>query len=196
MNLLSPTVPHKPVAENVRPTRRVPTANWDFRLVATVCVVLGIAQVLPHFFGAPAAADQATFLNYGLKYHQLSHTNITVRHHMAMIASSAFYQYDQALAPNAKVFASGLTGRTNGQRLGLLFFAVYYLFPRQVDVSVGRPPRLTVEGWIDATESYSDEDLAARGYDVCLKFLGGDPGSEQVFILPLTGTAGLRPPPP
>ena len=71
---------------------------------------------------------------------------------------------DLMLPANARVFMTGITGTTNGGRLGNYYFLTYYLFPREVAVSLDQP-RFTMDG-IYGRSSESDAEMLTNGFDV------------------------------
>ena len=79
-------------------------------------------------------------------------------------ASGSDRYLDLILPANARVFMTGMTGTTNGGRLGWYYYLTYYLFPREVAVSLNQP-RFTMDG-IYGRSSESDEELLANGFDV------------------------------
>jgi hypothetical protein len=56
---------------------------------------------------------------------------------------------DRSLAPEARVFVSGILGKENGTRIGVYYFLRNYLFPRMVVVwgRARRFPRTAARGW-------------------------------------------------
>jgi hypothetical protein len=73
---------------------------------------------------------------------------------------------DLILPGNARVFMAGVTGNTNGSSLGHYYFVTYYLFPREVAVSLDEP-RFTMNG-IQGRSTDSDAEMLANGFDVCV----------------------------
>jgi hypothetical protein len=68
------------------------------------------------------------------------------------------------LPVNARVFMTGMIGTTNGGRLGNYYYLTYYLFPREVAVSLDEP-RFTMNG-IQGRSTESDAEIQANGFDV------------------------------
>ncbi|MGA2179071.1 MAG: hypothetical protein ABSH15_05755 [Verrucomicrobiota bacterium] len=58
-----------------------------------------------------------------------------------------------------------MTGPTNYDKIGYFFYATYYLFPREVGVSVDQPGRLTKDGFLGRTAE-SDQEILAHGFDM------------------------------
>jgi hypothetical protein len=183
-------------APAVSPADIAPRAGWDQRLVHGACALLALTILVPHFFGAFAAVDDAPFSLYFRKYCLLRAEPDAVRRDWVAIPSSGnFRRIDRLLAPEARLFASGLIGEANGRRLGNFFFAVYYLFPRTIDASLDELPRFTSGGWLEGRDCSSQDSLRARGYHVHLDFSIGTPESEQMRFTWLTTPPARRPGP-
>ena len=50
---------------------------------------------------------------------------------------------DLVLPKDARVFMPDMTGPTNHGKMGYYYFATYYLFPREIGVSVDQPARIS-----------------------------------------------------
>src|ERR1700744_4065833 len=61
---------------------------------------------------------------------------------------------------NARIFIADLTGPTNYNKIGNYFFATYYLFPREVSVSLDPPTRLMPDRLTGITTESDQEILA------------------------------------
>jgi hypothetical protein len=94
---------------------------------------------------------------------------------------------DRVLAPQARVFLSGIVGRDNGYRLGVYYFLRNYLFPRRVEISLDGKA-VFHESWFEGVESESPEALRAQGFDVLLRL---PTAGSELAIVPLT-PGGLR----
>ncbi len=58
-----------------------------------------------------------------------------------------------------------MTGPTNQYKLGYYYFMTYYLFPREIGVSVDKPTRMTKDGFPGRTAE-SDQEILSNGFDV------------------------------
>ena len=74
---------------------------------------------------------------------------------------------DLALPKDARVFMPDMTGPTNYGKMGYYYFETYYLFPREIGVSVDQPARQTKDGFLGKTAE-SDQEILALGFDVRL----------------------------
>jgi hypothetical protein len=128
-----------------------------------------------------------------MKYRRLLPADPVRRDFMATSSSGNFRRLDQLIAPEAKLFASGLIGSENGRRLGNFFWAIYYLFPRRVEASLDTPPRFTSGGWLEGVDCGSVEELFNRGYDIQLNYGVGRPEEELMSFLPLRPERAFRP---
>jgi hypothetical protein len=90
-------------------------------------------------------------------------------------------QLDTHLSPDARVFFSGMVGRTNGGGLGYYFFLRNYLFPREVAISLGTEPVFHDGGWFSGTPCDSPAELATNGFDLLIRFENNGPQ-----LIPLT----------
>jgi hypothetical protein len=80
-------------------------------------------------------------------------------------ASGAFQYADLVMPENVRVFMTDMTGPTNYNKIGYYFYSAYYLFPREVEVSVDQPTRMAYNGFLGRT-SDSNEEMLAHGFDV------------------------------
>jgi len=105
---------------------------------------------------------------YFSKQHQLTQiSNIWESDGASLPASESSRRLDLMLPKAARVFMLDMTGATNGVNAGNYFFLTYYLFPREVAVSVDQPARITQDGFI-GRPSQSDAELLANGFDVAV----------------------------
>ena len=75
---------------------------------------------------------------------------------------------DQVLAPDARVFVSGLLGRERGSRSAMYFFLQNYLFPREIEISLDGKAVFT-NGVFEGVPCDSEEILQARGFDMLVE---------------------------
>ncbi len=85
----------------------------------------------------------------------------------------SWWTLDLVLPEDARVFMTDMTGPTNYSKIMYYYFATYYLFPREIGVSVDRPTRIAKDGFPGET-SRSDQEILARGYDVRLDIDAGE----------------------
>lgn len=88
-------------------------------------------------------------------------------------------QLDSALQPDARVYLAGMLGPTNGPALGYYYFLRNYLFPRDVEISIGPP--IFKGQWFDGTPADSPGILKSNGFDIVIGF-----PNNEFQALPLT----------
>jgi hypothetical protein len=74
---------------------------------------------------------------------------------------------DLALPKDARVFIPDMTGPTNYAKIGCYYFITYYLFPREVGVSLDQPGRQTKDGFVGKPAT-SNREIFTNGYDLRL----------------------------
>jgi len=74
-----------------------------------------------------------------------------------------------ALPENARVYVPDMLGPENTNKGGYYFFLRYYLFPREVAISLGGSARQTANGFT-GIPAKSDEELRVAGFDVVVDF--------------------------
>jgi hypothetical protein len=74
---------------------------------------------------------------------------------------------DLALTKDTRVFMPDMTGPTNYGKIGYYYHATYYLFPREIGVSLDQPGRQTKDGFL-GRPAESDQEILAAGFDACL----------------------------
>ena len=90
-------------------------------------------------------------------------------------------QLDRTLPKDARIFLSGMLGKSNASQLGYYFILRNYLFPRTVAVSLDGKPVLQ-EGWFEGIPSDSPSELRANGFDLLLGFSTNN----TLRVIPLT----------
>jgi hypothetical protein len=102
-----------------------------------------------------------------------------------LTGAAYFREMDQRLAPDAKIFFSGLIGPNN--RLYPYFFARTFLFPHEMEISLDHKADYQVDGF-RGVDCSSPDELRTNGYDLMMKF--GTNGS--ITTLPLTQKGVLK----
>ena len=77
-----------------------------------------------------------------------------------------------------------MTGPTNYNKIGNYFYVTYYLFPREVGVSVDQPTRVTKDGFLGRTAK-SDQEIFALGFNVILDVKPDGPECKVLGDLPM-----------
>jgi len=98
-------------------------------------------------------------------------TNIVDRSGEINTASATGRYHDLVLPGDARVFMTDMTGPTNYyNKIGDYYYITYYLFPREIGVSVDQPTHMTKDGFLGRTAE-SDEEILAHGFDVRMDFI-------------------------
>ncbi len=101
---------------------------------------------------------------------QLAKVSDIVKRDQMIVPASGLCRYvDLVLPKDARVFIPNMTGPTNQTRIGNYFFTAYYLFPREVGVSLDQPARLTKDGFVGQAAG-SDQEILGHGYDAVVDY--------------------------
>ena len=92
-------------------------------------------------------------------------------------SSASDRNLDLILPPTARVFVTNMTGPTNYSKVGYYYYLTYYLFPREVAVSIDQSTSITKDGFPGGPAA-SDEEIGRAGYDVIIDLL---PDSKQTL---------------
>jgi hypothetical protein len=92
-------------------------------------------------------------------------SNIVDRSQEYLSAAGTSQYFDLVLPKNARVFMMDMTGPTNNFKMVIYHYMTYYLFPREIGVSVDQPTRMTKDGFLGRTAE-SDQEILANGFDV------------------------------
>lgn len=95
---------------------------------------------------------------------------------------ASWWTLDLALPEDASIFITDMTGPTNGYKIMYYYAASYYLFPREVGVSLDHHTGFAKD-CLYGTTSASDQEILAHGYDVRLDFAA----DEKMFYKALRG---------
>jgi hypothetical protein len=98
--------------------------------------------------------------------------------------AAAARNLDLRLPDDVRLFMTDMTGPTNYDRIGFYFYLTYYLFPREIAVSIDRPTCQTSEGF-QGTTTESSQVMLANGYDVRIDITGENAGATPLRDLPL-----------
>jgi len=99
-------------------------------------------------------------------------TNWVQRDELCVPLAAMSRQLDAMLAPDARVFMSGMLGPTNSASAGYYYFLRNYLFPRHVEISLDGKATYTIDGFV-GVPCDSPDLLRSNGYDVMIQFSDG-----------------------
>lgn len=161
-----------------------PRLEWMVILVTVLIGAFAIWLAWPQVFPGPNQANEMTLPNLSQRATGLARmTNLVQRDSYCVPLSAYGRALDRGLAPDARVFLSGMIGEANGPKLGYYFFLRNYLFPRDVDISLGEKAYFGEGGWFRGTSSESPAELRTNGYDLLLLM---PTNSNDIQIIPLT----------
>jgi hypothetical protein len=160
-----------------------PRPQWTVILTTVLIGVTAVWLAWPQVFPGPEQANAMTLPNLSQRAAELEQiTNLVQRDSMCVPLSAYGRSLDLALAPDARVFLSGLIGKDNGGRGGYYFFLRNYLFPRTVEISLDGKA-LYHEGWFEGVPCDSPAILRTNGFDLLLLM---PTNSNNIEIIPLT----------
>ena len=96
-------------------------------------------------------------------------SDIVKRDELTMPASGLCRYVDLVLPKNARVFMTDMIGPTNYHKIIFYYYTTYFLFPREVGVSVDQPARLTKDSFLGRAAG-SDQEILTNGYDAVVDF--------------------------
>ena len=96
-------------------------------------------------------------------------SDIVKRDQMIVQAAGLCRYVDLVLPPGARVFMPDMTGPTNWEKRLYFYYVTYYLFPREIGVSVDQPTRMTQDRFLGRTAG-SEQEMRAHGYDAIVDF--------------------------
>ena len=73
-----------------------------------------------------------------------------------------------SIPADARVFLLDMLGPENAGKMGYYYFLTYYLYPREVAISLGRPPTFQLDG-VTGRSHVSLEELSQAGYDFAIQ---------------------------
>jgi hypothetical protein len=134
---------------------------------AAAAVVLLAAAACHRAFLAAAPDGSLTFSTLRARAAWFAEqSDPAVRDAMCFSIAGVGRALDAQLAPDARLFVTNMLGPENSGRLGYYYFLTYYLFPREVAISL-EPPAFALEG-MSGRNPTSDQELAQAGFDLAL----------------------------
>ena len=176
------------MANQTAPTKRA--LDIPCLVITLLTAIFALCLVWPQIFPGPNDANAMNLPNLDKRAAMLRQTGDPIRRDSVCIGLSAMgRQLDQALQPDARVYLAGMLGPTNTPALGYYYFLRNYLFPRDVEISVG--PAVFSDKEFDGTNSDSPAILQTNGFDIIIGF-----PDNQIRVLPLTQKGVLNVPKP
>lgn len=172
-----------PRPQNTPATKSASAIRWPEITVTVLVGVTAACFAWPQIFPGAAQANEATLPNLTKRADALRQISDPVQREQLCIGLSAYGRaLDRALPKDARVFMSGVVGKDNSGHMGFFYFLRNYLFPRDVEISLGTPPTYTTAGWVEGQDCNSPEILKTNGFDLLLQF----DKNGNIQILPLT----------
>ena len=143
-------------------------------LVSVVVVAFAYWAAVSQFCDFnPGQYGVSSLAQWCLQQQQLAGlTNIVDVEGASSIGCGQGRNLDLILPSNARVYMNDMLGSTNGEKGGLYFYLTYFLFPRDVGVSVDQPARWDRDGF-RGTPAYSYEELETNGFNVVVETFDG-----------------------
>ena len=158
------------------------TPPWNVCLATALAGALAVSVLWPRFFPEASTADDA-LSDLSQRAARLRQVSDPVERDRLCTPLAAYARaLDRSLAPEARVFVSGILGKENGTRIGVYYFLRNYLFPRTVEISRDGRPQFH-ESWFEGVPDDSAEQLRADGFDVLVRFA---PDGKRLEKVPLT----------
>ena len=158
-------------------------AQWPVISVTVLVGAMSVWLAWPRFFPGLQSADEATLANLNRRVAMLRQITDPIERDKLCTPLSAYGRaLDRALPPDARVFLSGIIGQDNGPRLRLYYFLRNYLFPRNVEISLGGKA-VFKEWWFDGVPCESPAELRRNGFDLLLLM---PTNGNDMQIIPLT----------
>lgn len=144
--------------------------NWLEWSAALGVVLVACAAVYQIFIAAPGPSVPGMFSQYQQRATMLAAETDPIKRDSMCIPLSAFGRsIDAQIPPNARVYVAGMLGPEKSGNLGYFYFLTYYLFPREVSISLGQPPVYGLDGVARGRNPTNSEELAQAGYDLVLQ---------------------------
>lgn len=159
--------------------------DWQAALVTLLVSAAAFSLVAGQFSSAPdPQSQQISLSSLDQRVPVLEQITNWVQRDQFCVPLAAYGRaLDAALAPDARVFMTGMLGPTNQGSLGYYYFLRNYLFPRHVETSLDGHARNTMEG-LAGVPCDSPDVLRSNGYDLMIQF-----SNNQLHLIPLTPKA-------
>ena len=176
--------------DKAEPSPRASTFDWQATLVTVLVSAVAFGLVAAQFSSsAQDPQNQNSLYNLDQRVPMLEQTTDWIKRDQMCVGLSALgRQLDAQIAPDAKVFMTGMLGPTNAPSLGYYYFLRNYLFPRHVQISLDGNAINTRHGFT-GVPCDSPDILKSNGYDVVILFSNG----QIQNIIALTPKAARKP---
>jgi hypothetical protein len=145
-------------------------SRWLEWLAALAVVLVAAAAVYESFFADPQQSGQGMYSQFQQRATALGNVTDPIQRDSMSIPLSAFGRSMDAQMPtNARVFLAGMLGPENAGGLGYYYFLTYYLFPREVAISLGQPQTYNLAGVAQGRNPTNLDELKQAGYDLVMQ---------------------------
>jgi len=126
----------------------------------------------------------ASVISYGVLQQKLTAaTNLWEAEGIVLPFAGTCRYLDLRLPPDMRIFVPDMTGKTNFSKGGDYFFLTYYLFPRDIAVSLDQPARVTKDGF-GGRAPLSDADLLTNGFDLVVSLANNSVTTQSLRNVP------------
>ena len=167
------------------PRAKIGFTIWLEWFVLTGILLVGAAAIYTAFISSKTETGNGTvFSQMTQRADALAQVPDVIRRDAMCIPLSSFCRSMEAQLPtNSRVFLLDMLGLDNNGKGGYYQFFRYYLYPREVAVSLGQPAKWETGSLIGHNPA-SMEELAQAGYDVAFKMTAE--GCKTFGLKPIT----------
>lgn len=166
------------IVESPPPPRAV---RWPGAVVTLLVWAVALGLIVTQFFWASNPDNQLSLANLNSRVPALESMTSWVERDSYCTSLAAFSRHlDLNLAPDARVFVTGMLGPTNFSKEGYYFFLKNYLFPRDVEISLDGKTVSGADG-IYGVPCDSPAVLRSHGFDLMIEVADNEPN-----LIPLT----------
>jgi hypothetical protein len=174
---------------------RIELGVWLERLTTVAVVVVATASMY-RVFWAPFSSGRTTQGSFSQfqKTADMLQRELDPAKRENEILSGKCRLSDARIPANARVFLLDMLKPENAGKMGYYYFLTYYLYPREVAISLGQPPTFQLDG-VTGRSPVSLKELKQAGYDFAAQ-INTDKSGDLVTLglLPL-GSPEAKPKP-
>ncbi|MGH7940034.1 MAG: hypothetical protein ACREFR_03055 [Limisphaerales bacterium] len=146
---------------------RARASDWKYWVLTIIVAIIGGCLAWSQIFSHPKQSLNLPELNKLAAI--LRQTDDPVERDKYGVGLTAMgRELDEVLPPDARVYVANMLGPTNAPALGYYYFLRNYLFPRDVEISLG--PAVFREHGAYGVGSDSPDVLRTNGFDVMIAF--------------------------
>jgi hypothetical protein len=177
----------KAKTDQANPAAPASPLNVPALAITLLIGLVAAGLVMAQFHYAQDPSSQISLSNLNSRVPMLESTTNWVTRDSYCVGLSAYGRaLDQALAPDARVYMSGMIG-DNGGSLGYYYFLRNYLFPRHLEISLDGKGVFVSEGIVSGIASDDPELIRSNGFDLFIRFT-----NNNMQLIPLTPKGELK----